>query len=257
MSNSRVKARAWAARWSLPLLLASSVGQAAPITFNFTGPIANLGNTETFAGSLGGTSVDAQAYARRNDSTPTGWQATNPLSTGSSIDLRRTTAGEGLGVSRVGSTNNSAGQFDSMNNLLEGVLFDFGSLDLGSIRILFGAAVAADDAVLYWGDIFNPSNGAAPLTNSVAVSFTGASGGDFAYDLATFGGARYLFVTSADDASTGAGACTNVQATNSNCFRVDGIEGTKAQAIPEPDTLGLLGLAAAGIAVGSIRRRKA
>jgi hypothetical protein len=251
----------------LSMAVLTSTAQAAPITYTFpTGASQNLGNATIFNSSPLGFDVTATAYARNAASDSNPWVTSVNSQNVQVRNVDSAANGDGLGVSKPGLADNANGQnaIDSRGSWIEGIVFDFGALALDSATIRFGDIDNWDKVIVRWGDAppdFSiPASGQPTLFPNTSTPLTIASVGtatgtakEFSYEYLNLGGARYLFVQATNDNL----ASVNCTTTNVNCFRVNGIDlVVQASTVPEPEGLGLLGLAAAGMGLVSLRRKR-
>ncbi len=258
MSMLRNAGRSLTLAFGLPLVLSSSLAQAAPITFDF---VFNHGNgviqdqaagPVTYSGSVAGTSMTATAYARTLASN---WSTSLSSSPVLISHFDSSTDGDGIGVNRPSNPTGSGSAIDSTGGFLEGILFDFGSLNLASVTVYLGAVQEWDTAIVQWGDgPFNPVRTSPQLANtsgSVAIATSGTAGlfaREYGLTFDNLGGAQYLFIQAANDVSTS----TNCGVAPVNCFRVNGIDAT----VPAPGTIALLGLGLVGFGLSRVRKTR-
>jgi len=270
MVRDQVRNVVGAAACAVALAAVSTAAQAAPISFTFpTTASQDLGNSTVFGSTPSGFTVTATAYStifRLSYFEP--WSTTTqgqPVQI-SNVDLVN---GDGLGVTKPGVANNTGGQahIDSRGLRIEGILFDFGALKLDSATLRFGGINFWDSIIVSWGDA--PPDFSVPVSGQPTLfpntsgpvqiwsvgKFTGNGFDEVTNLYSNLNGARYLFVQAAHD--TGADDSHDCSRNGVNCFRLNGIEiMAQASAIPEPEGLGLLGLAAAGMGLVSLGRKR-
>jgi hypothetical protein len=209
---------------ALALGAVCTAGHAGPVDYTFNGANnLNLGPTESFGAAPHAITVSAHVSVAGG-----AW---------GTADVAR--SGDALGVNSAGS---NPGQIDSNSNRIEGLLFDFGLLDFRSLLVtlsLYNVGGSNPDNLSVWiGDSLDLGSATAPLETTIFSN----SNPNNPFAISNFN-ARYLFIASADD-----GLNTNSCGGNVNCFRVDNI-----QAVPEPGSIALAGLALLGLAAA--RRR--
>ena len=231
-------------------LVASTLAANAAV-IDFSGDRANLGTTNDF--SNGGVSVTAAGFevekADHTDYTAAdlfrrGTNPSEPLDLGigvcNSDDAVCLTTGTGGGVT------------NEIDNNTNGTLYDVIRLDV-SLLNLFTLTLSSldgnDEAAIYGSDLTNPDLSLlTPIDADV-----GDTGGDNAntgeIDISSFDGLAFLYITTnLGDGNTGDDfLLSSLTATNRG-------NGNGGQEVPEPMTLGLLGLGLVGL--GLVRRRR-
>lgn len=214
--------RLWPLLGSTLLALHTAGSQAATVTFDLTQ--GSNGAFASLTSSAGGHSVATTAWV------------SDAGAAYNSASVAKTSTGLGVLSFGVG----HAGMVDNAGTHVEALLFDFGSSDFSSLVVSFTQLDSAETVNLWWGDSLDLANVGAPL-----ASFVGNPGNN-PFNLAQFGGARYLLLAAADNGQSGTGC-----GSDNGCFKVDGLTGT----VPEPGALALVGLAGVLGAAASRRRR--